>query len=98
MKQPKSIIYRAMIHTILFFTMIRKNYYFVTGSLKNTEFIKEVFKALNLRVSLKNLEKVIYSSEKVRNWLYSEDIAKRIFRKSDSVGSSQRGHVRETRE
>ena len=86
MKQPKFDYIPGYDTHYSLFTMIRKNYYFVTGSLKNTEFIKEVFKALNLRVSLKNLEKVIYSSEKVRNWLYSEDIAKRIFRKSDSVG------------
>jgi len=87
MKQPKfDYIPGYDTHYSLFYDDSQKTIISLLEVLKNTEFIKEVFKALNLRVSLKNLEKVIYSSEKVRNWLYSEDIAKRIFRKSDSVG------------
>lgn len=51
--------------------------------LRRTEFVVSVFDTLNLAVSLKNLGKVIDCSEKIKKWLYSDEIAKNLFRKGD---------------
>lgn len=51
--------------------------------LKAHEKIVKVFEDLGLKISLKNLGKVLYSSEEIQKWLYSEEISKKIFRKSD---------------
>ena len=56
--------------------------------IKNTQEIVDVYKALNLNISLKNLGKVLYASDSVRDWLYSREIASNIFRKSDDVAEN----------
>lgn len=51
--------------------------------LKQNDMVVSAFESMNLKLSLNNLGKVIYSNEKVKKWLYSDPISSHIFRKGD---------------
>lgn len=70
-------------HYSLFYDEIEDNLIPFVEVLKRTGFVVSIFDALDLAVSLKNLGKVIDCSNKIREWLYSDKIAKNLFRKSD---------------
>lgn len=70
-------------HYSLFYDEIEDNLIPFVEVLKQTEFVVSIFNALDLVVSLENLDKVIDCNNKIREWLYSDKISKNIFLKGD---------------
>lgn len=70
-------------HYSLFYDELENKLIPFVEVLKKTEFIVNIFNALDLVVSLKNLGKVIECSNKIKEWLYSDEIAKNLYRKGD---------------
>lgn len=53
--------------------------------IKETSEILSEFKKFNFTVSLDNLGKIVEVSKKVKNWLYSDEIACHLFRPSEEI-------------
>lgn len=70
-------------HYSLFYDELENKLIPFVEVLKKTEFIVNIFNALDLVVSLKNLGKVIECSNTIKEWLYSDEIAKNLYRKGD---------------
>ena len=53
--------------------------------IKTNKEVVKIFDALNLKVSLNNLSKIIQVSDIVQKWVYSDEIAMNIYRKGDDT-------------
>lgn len=51
-----------------------------SATLQNTEKVAKIFEQYNLKPSLKSLDKLITVEDKLRKWLYSDEIASNLFR------------------
>lgn len=70
-------------HYSLFWDKKNKTFNNFVDVLKKDKRVVSVFKQLELKISLTNLEKVIDVNNEIRGWLYSSDIADNLFREGD---------------
>ncbi len=71
-------------HYTLFWDKSEKKFYNFIDKINSSKEICSAFENSKLKVSLKNLGKLITINESVRKWLYSKEIASNLFRESDT--------------
>lgn len=86
MKNPKyDYIYGFDTHYKLFFDSKKKEMVNFVDFIKSNEYIFDIFKNNELKVSLKNLSNVVLFNEKIKQWLYSAEIATNLYRPAGEI-------------